>query len=276
MSAGFHPEEPMQIRERHRSGRSAILVALLALATAVASPGRASGKDEVLVSAAVSLKAALEDAKMAFETSHPGTTVILNTGASGALITQIEQGAAVDLFVSASPDEVDRLARAGKILPDSRTDLASNRLVVALAADAKPLTSFADLAGARFQRIAIGNPKTGPAGRYAREALTGLGLWDRLEPRLVHAENVRQVLDYVARGEVDAGLVYRTDIRLLPGKVVEGPEAPSGSHAPIRYQGVIPAEAPHAKRSRQLLEYLTSAEGQKILANHGFLPPDQP
>jgi molybdate transport system substrate-binding protein len=179
----------------------------------------------------------------------------------------------VDVFLSASTSEVDRLAAAGRIAAATRVDLASNRLVIAQASDARPLGSIAELSGARFQRIAIGQPRTVPAGRYAEETLRKLGLWERLEPRFITCENVRQVLDYVARGEVDAGFVYGTDVLLLPDRVVATAEAPADSHAPIRYQGVVLAGAAHGEAGRQFLALLTAAEGQNIFKQLGFLPP---
>lgn len=240
-----------------------------------AEPRVADEREVLLVSAAASLKGALQDLSTQFALENPGARIVLNCAASGLLLRQIEQGAPVDLFLSASTREMDRLQKAGGLLGKSRTTFASNRLVAVYGPGAPTPSSFEDLRNRRFARIAIGNPKTVPAGRYAAETLHALGLWRDLEERLVFGEDVRQVLEYVARGDADAGLVYRTDLELLGGKVRLGPEAPEHTHAPILYQAAVPAGAPHPEGGRRLRSFLLSEAGQRILARHGFLPaPD--
>ena len=228
---------------------------------------------EVLVSAAASLRSALQETVERFKPLYPGGSVALNTASSGVLLTQIEHGAPVDLFLSASSLEIDRLVEQGLVWNRSRVPIASNRIVVVVPRGQEPPGQLEDLAGPRFDRIAIGNPSTVPQGRYAKQALQTLGLWETIEARIVLAENARQVLDYVSRGEVSAALVYATDAILLPDSVTEGPLAPAGSHAFILYEGAVPKEAPHPQRGHDLLDFLISEEGQEILARKGFLPP---
>lgn len=228
---------------------------------------RAEGP-EALVSAASSLKAAMADVVERYTGVYPGTRIALNTASSGVLARQIEHGAPVDLFVSASPVEVDRLDDLG--LVRERAVIAGGVLVVVVPAGRSPPEHFADVAAPRFRRVALGNPGTVPAGRYARQALRALGVWDALEPRAVLGENVRQVLDWVARGEVDAGLVYATDAALLPRRVALGPAAPPGSHAPIVYEAAVPEGAPNPVVGGDLLRFLGSEEGREILSRRGF------
>jgi molybdate transport system substrate-binding protein len=216
---------------------------------------------ELLAFTAISLKEVLRDAIEAFEGRHPGITLRLHAGASGLLARQIEHGL-----------EIDRLQEAGLLRPGSRVAFAGNRMVIAVARGTEPPGTFGDLADARFDRIAIGNPRTVPAGRYAAEALRSQGLHDTIAPRLVPAENARQVLDYVVRGETAAGLVYRTDARLAAGKIVVGPEAPANAHAPIIYEAAVPRDTEAHDAALLFLDFLTSEQGQAILSRFGFLP----
>ena len=250
-------------------GKAVLLSSILGLFTA--EPAIVRAPEALLVSAAASLKGALHEVTLRFELENPGTTVALNCAASGILLRQIELGAPVDLFLSASTLETDRLQKAGGLLDDSRMTFASNRLALVSPPGGRAPASFEDLRDPSFGRIAIGNPKTVPAGRYAVETLKSMGLWNEVAGRLVFGEDVRQVLDYVARGDADAALVYRTDAGLLPDEVRCGPEAPEDTHAPILYQAAIPAGAPHPRGGRRFLSFLLSEEGQRILTRHGFL-----
>ncbi|MBZ5637568.1 MAG: molybdate ABC transporter substrate-binding protein [Acidobacteriia bacterium] len=246
--------------------------ALLAAVIAAAATGAAAA-GSVLVSAASSLKEAIQEAAERFEVRHPGTGVVVNAAASGVLLRQIEEDAPVDLFVSASPDEIERLERAGRIDVGAARPVASNRLVVVVPAGSSPPATLAGLAAPRFDRIAIGNPRTVPAGRYAEQALRWVGVLNALATRLIPGESVRQVLEYVARGEVAAGIVYATDPRAMGERVVTGPEAPRGSHDPIVYLVAPLRDAPHPTDAAALMAFLLSEEGRSILARRGFLPP---
>ena len=131
---------------------------------------------------------------------------------------------------------MDRLAAKGLIDPQSRADFAENTLVLIVPGETDPREiSFSELAKKKYTRIAIGNPQTVPAGAYAREALESPHLWTGLSGRLIFGENVRQVLEYVASGEVDAGLVYATDVRVALDRVKVVAAAPEGTYGPIRY-----------------------------------------
>jgi molybdate transport system substrate-binding protein len=172
---------------------------------------------EITVSAAASLTNALR-AAAAYEAAHPGDKVLLNFGASDALAAQIARGAPVDVFASADQHAMDKVQ--AHLAPGSRRDFTSNELVVAVPVQsALRLRSLADLGQPAIQRLTTGNPASVPAGRYARAALEKAGLWAALEPKFVFAANVRQSLDYIARGEAEAGLVYQTDVASQAGKV---------------------------------------------------------
>lgn len=247
--------------------------AALALTLLVWSAARAPAAEALHVSVAVSLKPAFEEIARSFEGRWPGVEVRLNAGASGVLLQQTRHGAPTDLFVSASPAEIDRLESEGRVAAGSRRSVAANRLVVIVPAGRTPPETLGELARPVYDRLAAGNPRTAPVGRYADEALRSLGLWETLGPRLIYAENARQVLDYVSRGEVAAGLVYESDAMLLPERVTRGPLVPSGSHAPILYQAVVLGDAHRPEEARALLGFLLSEAGRDILKRHGFAAP---
>lgn len=227
---------------------------------------------ELTVSAAASLGGAFADLAERFEAAHPEHEIRLNLGGSGALLQQIRAGAPVDVFASADGETMDRAIAEGLVDARQRHDIARNTLVLAVPADAAVLpTDLATLADPRIRRIAIGQPDAVPAGRYAREALQSARLWEALAPRLVPAQNVRQALDYVARGEVDAAFVYATDLTLQPGRVKRAFAVRVAT--PIRYPIAPVTDSREPGTARTFVEFVRSADGQAILRRHGFLPP---
>ena len=223
------------------------------------------------VSAAASLTEAFKEIGARFDAARGGSTRF-NFAASGVLIAQIAQGAPVDVFVSADQETVDRGVKDKLLDPTTRRDFASNSLVLIAPADATaPLTGVADLTGPGVRRIAVGKPASVPVGRYTRQALEAAGLWARVEPRIVYADSVRQALDYVARGEAEAGFVYRTDAQIAKDKVrivatVDG-------HAPVTYPAAVVQDSRQPAAARAFVDYLLGAEAQAILARHGFGKP---
>jgi molybdate transport system substrate-binding protein len=162
----------------------------------------------------------LKDLGAKYEAAHPGVKLQFNFAASGVLLQQISQGAPVDLFISADEATVDKGIGQKLFDAPTRKTLATNTVVLILPAqDPKPVTGLADLYGSGVKRIAVGKLASVPVGRYTKEALESVHLWSALEPKFVFADSVRQVLDYVARGEVDAGFVYSTDAAIMPDKV---------------------------------------------------------
>jgi len=257
---------------RIKRWKSVVRVALmLAAASLCGDSGVAAQKNEVLVSAAISLKNAFEELGSIYE-RQTGVRVRFNLGASGLLQKQIETGAPVDVFASAGERQMDELQSKGLILSETRRNFARNTLVLIVPAHSEiSLHSFADLARADIARVAIGNPKTVPAGQYAQEALKNLSLWDVLQPRLVLAENVRQVLDYVTRGEVEAGIVYASDLAEVHGEATAVAYAPEESHAPIQYPIAVVRETRNLKDAQGFIELVLSSTGQAILKKYRFL-----
>jgi molybdate transport system substrate-binding protein len=248
-----------------------LLVSLIAVLLAL-RPGPA-GADELLLSVAISMKEAVEDVGRRFMASRPGVLVRYHVGASGDLQKQIEAGAPVDAFVSAAARQMDALEGKGLLVAGSRRDFARNVLVVVKPADSRlDLARPADLLDRRVGRIVIGNPRTVPVGQYAEESLRSLGLWERLAPRLVFAENVRQALEYVARGEVDAGVVYVTDLGVRAGRVKEAFRPPEDTYRPIVYPAAVVATSRQRALATAFLDALTGEEGRAVLARLGFQP----
>ena len=232
------------------------------------------GAQEVTLSVAVSLKDAVEELGRAFMAARPGVTLRYNFGASGDLQKQIEAGAPIDVFLSAAQRQMDELERQKLIVSASRRAFARNVLTVIKPDDSRiDIAKPADLLEARVSRIVIGSPKTVPAGQYAEESLRALGLWDRLQPKLVFTENVRQALDYVARGEVDAGFVYTTDAATLTQGVKEAFRPPEDSYRPVVYPGAVVAAAKQPALGQAFLDLLGSAQGRTVLSRFGFQPP---
>ncbi len=227
--------------------------------------------EELTVSAAISLKNAFEEMGRIMENRQKGLKVLFNFGASGDLMRQITAGAPVDVFASAALKDMDDLDHQGLIRPGSRINFAGNALVLIVPNNAPvQVKSFQDLKDGRIKRIAIGNPKTVPAGRYSQDVLTHLNLWEALKGKLILAENVRQVLDYVSRGEVDAGLVYSTDAqtRIKDVKIIS--IAPEESHKPILYPIGIVQGTKKENVAKAFVDLLLSKEGKEILHRYGF------
>jgi len=251
--------------------RAGLVPLVLLLSLASGCPERAESP-ALLVSVAISLQPAVRELAELHQANNDGPEVLLNGGASGLLAQQALRGAPVDIFVSASPVELDRLESSGLLAAGSRRTIAGNRIVILVPAGQAPPERPRDLLDERFGRIAMGNPRTAPVGRYAAAALDRLGLSEALRPRMILAENARQALEYVARGEVDAGLLYRSDAAILPGRVVPGPELPPDPAAPIEYQAALLAAASENEAARAFLELIVSPRGQAVLSRHGFVP----
>lgn len=226
---------------------------------------------EITVSAAISLKNTFEEIGKIFEEKHPRTKVRFNFGASGDLARQIEAGAPVDVFASAAQKDMDDIDKKGLITSGTRMNFAGNSVVLV-----KPGMSqirmelFEDLRKPEVKKIVIGNPKSVPAGRYAEEVLKYLDLWEAVRDKLVLAEHVRQALDYVARNEVDAAMVYSTDAMIRPREVRIITKAPDRSHQPIVYPIGIVKGSKNQSLAKEFVAFVLSPEGKNLLKKYGF------
>ncbi len=229
---------------------------------------------ELTLSAAISMKEAVDEIGRQFVASRPGTTLSFNFGSSGELQKQIEAGAPVDVFISAASRQMDELQQKGLVLPATRRNFARNVLVVIKPADSTiDLARSADLLDPRVRRVAIGNPKTVPVGQYTEESLRSAGLWERIQPKLVFAENVRQALEYVARGEVDAGFVYTTDFAVRTERVREAFRPGEDTYRPVIYPAAVVKASRQPALAQAFVDALVSGDAQAVLRRLGFQPP---
>ncbi|MDO9530669.1 MAG: molybdate ABC transporter substrate-binding protein [Deltaproteobacteria bacterium] len=244
---------------------------MLLLGVMLIWPAPALADQELIVSAAASLTNAMKEAAGQFEATHPGTKILCNFASSGSLLQQMAHGAPVDVFAAADQKTMNQAQEKGLIVPASRKNFVSNSLVLIKPLDSPlALGGLQDLAKPEVKRVAVGNPATVPAGRYTKEALVKAGLWDQLSPKFIMAESVRQVLDYVGRGEVDTGFVYSTDAAIARGKVkvmqtVEG-------HAPILYPLAITAATGKKVLAQSFVDFILSPAAQEIFKKYGFGP----
>lgn len=249
-----------------RNGRRWWLAGLLVTASAWASAA------ELTVSAAASLGNAFRELAPVFEAAHPGHRLRLNVAASGPLLQQIAQGAPVDVFASADQATMDQAQTRQLVVAAERRNFATNRLVLVVPAKAQAVpATLKDLTLPAYSRVAIGLPASVPVGRYTQQVLETEGLWAAVSAKMIGAQNVRQALDYVARGEVDAGFVYATDARALPDQVRVAFTVPTAQ--PVLYPAAPVATSAQPALARQFVQFLLTPAAQQVLAKHGFGRP---
>jgi molybdate transport system substrate-binding protein len=244
------------------------LLFILVIAGCSDNEKKPAEKVELTVSAAASLQDALNKIKTDFENDHPNIVINYNFGASGSLQQQIAQGAPVDLFFSAAEDKFDQLIEKGLIAKDKQVDLVGNDLVLVVPKDSsEDINTFDDITKA--DKVSLGIPESVPAGKYAKQTLENLKVWESIEHKAVYAKDVRQVLTYVGTGNVDAGIVYKTDA-LLSKKVKLVAVAEENTHEPIVYPVGVIKETANPKEAQQLFEYLQTEKSLGVLKKYGF------
>lgn len=239
--------------------------------TAAQAKTEGEGETELLAAAAISLKNAYEDQLIPmFEKENPGVTVKGTYDASGKLQTQIEEGMEADVFMSAAPKQMKALEDEGLIQEDTVTDLLENKIVLIVPSDSTlGLTSFEDIAKAAS--IAVADPASVPAGQYAQEALTNLGIWDKIQDKISLGTNVTEVLNQVAAASADAGIVYATDAYSMKDKVKIVAEAPEGSLAKkVVYPVAVVKNTAHEAQAKAFVDFLKSDEAIKVFEDYGF------
>jgi molybdate transport system substrate-binding protein len=246
--------------------RSSLMALVLALA------GGSALAADLTVSAAASLTNAFKEIGTAFETAHPDTKVQLNFAASGVLLQQMAKGAPVDVFASADQETMNQAEQRQLVKPGTRVNFVSNSLVVIVPQDATSAPkSLSDLGAASIKHVAIGLPASVPVGRYTKAVLEKAQLWPAIEAKMIGAQSVRQVLDYVARGEVEAGFVYSTDAAVMPDKVKVAFVVPTDTLVVYPIAPVV--SAPNPAAAKAFVAYVMSPAGQAVLAKYGFGKP---
>ena len=226
---------------------------------------------EILVAAAASLKNAYEEELIPmFEMQYPGVTVKGTYDSSGKLQTQIEEGLEADVFMSAAKKQMKALDEEGMIDSDSIVDLLENKIVLIVPTGSdKEIQSFEDIVKA--DSIALGDPASVPAGQYSEEALTNLGLWDQIQDKTSFGTNVTEVLNQVAAGSADAGIVYATDAASMADQVEVVAEAPEGSlKTRVIYPVAVVKDSANAEVAANFVEFLTTDEAMKVFEAYGF------
>ncbi len=248
------------------------LLRSLTFAVAFGAASVASHAADLTVSAAASLTNAFREIGPLFEAANPGTKVQFNFAASGVLLQQIAKGAPADVFASADQDTMNQAQSQGLVKEAQRRNFVSNSLVVIVpSASANVPKAVGDLTQAAYAKIAIGLPASVPVGRYTKSVLEGANLWSAIEPKMVGATNVRQALDYVQRGEVDAGFVYSTDAAIMQDKVKVALTVPTPT--PILYPVAPLPAGPNAAQGEKFVEFLFTPPAQAVLAKYGFGKP---
>ncbi len=250
----------------------ATLLLVMGLPILTSSPVSAQSNNNLLISAAASLKEALEEIKPLYQQSKPNVNINYNFGSSGALQQQIEQGAPADIFISAAKKQVDALEQKGLLVAGTRNIIAKNRLVLVVPKNVVGITSFYSLKDAKVKKIAIGEPRSVPAGQYAQQVLEKLKIWSEIKSKLVFANNVRQVLASVESGNADAGLVYITDAK-ISDKVKVVVTADEKYHSPIIYPLAVVKRSKNIDAAKEFSQFLSSNQAKTVFKKYGFILP---
>ena len=247
-----------------------MLISVAGCAKQAATPP-AAAPETLTVAAAASLKTAMDEIKVNYATEKPNVTLSITYAGSGALETQIENGAPVDVFMSAANKQIDMLKTKGLILEGTDKNLLGNQLVLVV-----PSNSTADLkdfqgvaTNASIKKLALGEPKTVPAGQYATEVFTKLNILDSISPKVVYAKDVTEVLTWVQTGNADAGVVYSTDAKTTD-KVKVIATAGEDTHSPIVYPATVIKASAHEDTAKEFLTYLSSDKAKAVFEKYGF------
>lgn len=269
-----------------RIGRRRLIALFLGLAAGACGPsgqpsapaGEAASPaaQPVRIFAAASLSDVMEELAVAWmATGRPGPVV--NLAGSSTLARQIEDGAEADIFISADEQWMDYLADRSLVDVASRSDLLGNSLVLVRPAGGSfelALSGGSDLAAALGDgRLALADPESVPAGRYAKAALAALGMWEAAEPRIAQAQDVRGALRFVTSGEAEAGVVYATDARAAGDAIETAGVFPADAHPAIVYPVALTAEGAAHGEARLFLEFLAGSDARAIFEDHGFTRP---
>jgi molybdate transport system substrate-binding protein len=225
---------------------------------------------ELTVAAAASLTDAMKEIEELYKKDHSNTTFEFTFGASGALQSQIEEGAPVDVFLSAAQKQMDSLEEKDMIDKDSRKDLLLNKVVLITPQDSNAdIKTFEDISTDKVKKIALGEPESVPVGQYSEEVFDALNIKDQAVAKAVYGTDVRQVLSWVETGEVECGIVYATDAATTD-KVEVVTEAPEDSHKPVIYPAALIKDSKNKEAAKSFLDFLSTKEAQEVFEKYGF------
>ncbi|CAI3939381.1 ABC-type molybdate transport system [Commensalibacter communis] len=225
--------------------------------------------NDIVISAAISLSNAFKEIAKTYEAEHPTDKILFNFGASGSLLQQLNQGAPVDVFASADEKTMDQASEKGLIIKKSRKDFTYNNLVlIAPIHSVLHVQNVDDLLQPAIQKIAMGQPQIVPAGRYTQQLLEQNHVWDKVQNKLIIGQNVRQVLDYVGRDEVNVGFVYHSDAAIAQDKVKILLEF--SLNRSICYPIALVKQRKPNQNAQRFIDFVLSSTGQNILEKYGF------
>lgn len=241
---------------------------LLAVGCSQTNP-QTSEQAELIISAAASLTDAMKAIQPLYQQENPNIKLTYNFGPSGSLQQQIEQGAPVDVFISAAPRQINELQEKGLLRDETRQDLLRNEMVLIVPKGETRIQNFEDLTANTITKIAVGEPESVPAGKYAQEVLTSLNLLETLKSKQVYAKDVRQVLSYVETGNVDAGMVYSSDAKISDAVEIVA-TASEGTHSPIVYPLAVTQNSQNPEQAKEFIQFLSSEPAKAVFEQHGF------
>ncbi len=225
---------------------------------------------ELTILAAASLTDATAKLAELYKEVAPNVTLTFSYGASGALQTQIEEGAPADIFMSAATKQMTALDEKGLLLADTKKDLLLNKIVLIVPKDSTlGLTSFDEVGTDTVKTIALGEPEGVPVGQYSEQVFTSLGILDTVKAKANYGSDVKQVLTWVESGEVDCGVVYSTDAKASENVTVIC-EAPEGSHEEIVYPAAVIGSSASPEAAKAFLDYLSTDEAAAVFEEYGF------
>jgi molybdate transport system substrate-binding protein len=249
---------------------SAVASAVVSSSEAAVSSAQAKESTELFVSAAASLTDVLKELSAAYTAKEPTVKLTFTFGASGALQTQIEEGAPSDIFMSAAQKQMDALDQKSLLLTGTRKDLLVNKVVlITPKGNTKGVKSFEDVNTDKVKKIALGEPKAVPVGQYSEEIFTYLKCLKEVKSKAVYGSDVRQVLTWVESGDADCGIVYATDAATSQNIDVVA-QAPTGSHKPVVYPVAVLKSSKQADAAKAFLDFLSTDEAKTIFVKYGF------
>lgn len=228
-------------------------------------------KQEIIISAAASLKEVMAEIQPLYQQS-PQVAITYNFAASGTLQRQIEQGAPVDIFISADRAKINILNKKGLLKSETVQNLLQNKMVLISSKNLNNIKGFLDLPKEEIKIVALGEPNSVPAGKYAQEVLNYFKIAQQVKAKAVYGKDVRQVLNYVATGNATVGIVYLTDALINSNNVKIIAIAPRESHSTINYAIAVTQDSRNAQIAQEFIEFLKTSEVQKIFTQYGFIP----
>ncbi|MCH2543520.1 molybdate ABC transporter substrate-binding protein [Candidatus Atelocyanobacterium thalassae] len=251
-----------------------ILSCLMSIAACGTSNSNQQKKynNQLFISVPSSMYSAMKLIKDIYQRDNPNIDVIYNSGSSGALQQQVERGAPIDIFISASSKQMDFLLKKNLLIRESNKTFLKNKMVLVASKKSIQNIDLNTLTDGNFEKLALGEFRSVPAGQYAKEALTALKVYNKLESKFIFGKNVRQVLFYVESGNADLGIVYITDTK--NSDAITLANIPYDLHSPITYQIAVVKSSQNISEAKKFINFLLTERAQNIFKDYGFIGID--